>query len=99
MVSMSSAAPAAMMMRRVASMISGPMPSPCATVIGTFFAVAISVKALLLGEVEAPRIRRSGVRALDAPSIGVPGGVEAVRRKPLEPGRRHETFALIIDER
>src|SRR5690349_2294341 len=39
MTSMSRRAPAALMMSRVAFMISGPMPSPYATVIGVLFAM------------------------------------------------------------
>src|ERR1700730_1058122 len=39
MFSISIAAPASLRMESVASMISGPMPSPWATVIGTFFVI------------------------------------------------------------
>src|ERR1017187_6678488 len=39
MVSISRAAPAASKIWRVALMISGPMPSPCATVIGVFVGI------------------------------------------------------------
>src|SRR5579862_5517892 len=60
MFSISSCAPAARMMRRVASMISGPMPSPYATVMGVFFAVSVVV-VIARGFWASPRPRPASV--------------------------------------
>ncbi len=60
-VSMSSCAPAALMICSVASMISGPMPSPYATVTGTFFAVAVGVVKVVM---------RDASTALSGPTPG-----------------------------
>src|ERR1700691_4590554 len=58
MVSMSSAAPASFRICRVAAIISGPMPSPWATVIGV--GVAIDAK---LPRITCEAIRRPGLSA------------------------------------
>src|SRR5579863_2696506 len=93
-------APPASKMRSVALMISGPIPSPYATVTGTFFAVAgvVDNSFSLKPFVVTRRGGRLFVRRLPPPLLGVPSLAYAVWREIPQVARMGVTQRLIVDE-
>src|ERR1017187_8601059 len=94
MVSISSGAPAASNMRSVASMISGPMPSPWATVMGIFVDIretpgywnAPHRATTIRGHSLQPRLlgpRPLGEIALGAAAFNLPFGVLRANEMPV----------------